>query len=394
MTSRASLATMPSPTAEEPSAPTASPIERDGERRLPLFAALVWAVVLTPTAVGIYQHHYPPGWAIAGYASLAAFIAGFYVVFTRAAVARRRGDPMPCSIRRFGFIGLSVLGALVVGFAGENGVVVWFVLSQAALVVMPRREAWATIGSICVAVVAVPWSLGLEWEVNVWFLVAIVGSSWATDAIFRLRDTNQRLTRAQEQIASMAVEQERLRFARDLHDVVGHSLTAATVKAQLARRLVDNDDDRARAELREVEGLLREALKDVRGTVAGYREVTLTSELVRAATVLEAAGVTADLPRAVDHVPARWSELFGWVLRESVTNVVRHSHAHHCRVIVTAGSLEIWNDGVVPAAGEPTSSGLVGLRERVEGAGGTLVAGPDGDGGWRVVARVGGPGPR
>lgn len=365
---------------------------------MPLVAALVWAVILTPTAAGIYQMHYPPGWAILGYTSLAAFLAAFYYVFTRAAVARRRGDPMPCAVHRGGFAALCVLGALVVGFAGENGVVIWFALSQIALVVMRRREAWSTIGSICVAVVLVPWTLGLDWEVNVWFLVAILGSSWATDAIFRLRDTNQRLLRAQEQIGSMAVEQERLRFARDLHDVVGHSLTAATVKTQLARRLVDTDDDRAKAELREVEGLLREALKDVRGTVAGYREVTLTSELVRAATVLEAAGIAADLPRAVDHVPAGRSELFGWVLRESVTNVVRHSHAHHCRVTVGADSIEIWNDGADSASdvgpGVGSGSGLVGLRERLEAAGGTLQAGPDGVGGWRVVGRVGGRGPR
>jgi two-component system sensor histidine kinase DesK len=386
----ATLATMAQSSVE-----TASPVARDGERRLPLFVALVWAVVLTPTAVGIYQQHHPLVWAVLGYLVLAAFVAAFYYVFTRAATARRRGEQPPCAVGRFGFAGLCVLGALVVGFAGENGVVVWFVLAQAALVVMRRREAWSTIGSICVAVLLVPWTLGLDWEVNVWFLVAILGSSWATDAIFRLRDTNRELMRAQEQIASMAVEQERLRFARDLHDVVGHSLTAATVKAQLARRLVDSDDDRAKAELREVEGLLREALKDVRGTVAGYREVTLTSELVRAATVLEAAGITADLPGAVDHVPARRSELFGWVLRESVTNVVRHSHAHYCRVTVAPDTIEIWNDGAVSASvGSETSSGLTGLRERVVAAGGTLQAGPDGDGGWRVAARVGGPGPR
>lgn len=381
----ATVTTMPEPTVE-----TASPVARDGERRLPLVAALVWAVILTPTAVGIYQQHYPLGWTILGYLALAAFLAAFYVVFTRAATARRRGDPVPCGAGRGGFAVLCVLGALVVGFAGENGVVVWFVLSQTALVIMHRRKAWSTIGSICVAVVLVPWTLGLDWEVNVWFLVAILGSSWATDSIFRLRDTNQRLVRAQEQIAAMAVEQERLRFARDLHDVVGHSLTAATVKTQLARRLVDTDDDRARDELREVEGLLREALKDVRGTVAGYREVTLSSELVRAATVLEAAGVTADLPRAVDHVPAQWSELFGWVLRESVTNVVRHAgHAQYCRVTVTAGTIEIWNDGADgPSPGSPVSSGLVGLRERVEAAGGTLQAGPDGSGGWTVTAMM------
>ncbi|MBB5785694.1 sensor histidine kinase [Jiangella mangrovi] len=380
-----------SPTPVRPDAvPAATPAARDGERRLPVVVGVVWAVLLTPTAAGVYQQHYPLGWAILGYASVAAFLGAFFYVFARAAAARRRGEPPPCAIRRGGFVVLCVLGTLVVGFAGENGVVVWFALSQIALVLMRPREAWATIGSICVAVVLVPRTLGLDWEVNVWFLVAIFGSSWATDAIFRLRDTNLRLVRAQEQIASMAVEQERLRFARDLHDVVGHSLTAATVKTQLARRLVDTDDDRARAELREVEGLLREALKDVRGTVAGYREVTLPSELVRAATVLEAAGVTADLPRAVDHVPAGRSELFGWVLRESVTNVVRHSHAQYCRVTVTADRIEIWNDGVSGAAheGSPVSSGLVGLRERVASAGGTLQAGPDGRGGWTVSAMM------
>ncbi|WP_203454275.1 sensor histidine kinase [Jiangella aurantiaca] len=368
---------------------TASPVARDDERRRPLFVALVWAVILTPTAAGVYQQHYPVVWAVLGYLSLVAFLIAYYYVFTQAVAARRRGVEVPCAIRRFGFVVLCLLASLVVGFAGENGVVMWFALSQIALVVMPRREAWATIGSICVAVVLVPWSLGLDWEVNVWFLVAILGSSWATDAIFRLRDTNRRLVRAQEQIASMAIEQERLRFARDLHDVVGHSLTAATVKAQLARRMAGTDDDRARAELREVEGLLREALKDVRGTVAGYRDVTLTSELVRAATVLEAAGIAAELPGAVDHVPADRREIFGWVLREAVTNVVRHSQARHARITVTAGAIEIWNDGADGGSpGSPSSSGLVGLRERVEAAGGTLQAGPDGTGGWTTAAMM------
>lgn len=369
-------------------AQTAAPVARDGERRMPLVVALVWAVVLTPTAVGVHQQQDSLGWEILGYVVLAAFLVAFFYVFTRAAVARRRGELPPCAVGRFGFATLCVLGALVVGFAGENGVVVWFALSQIALVVMPRREAWSTIGSICVAVLFVPWSLGLDWEVNVWFLVAIVGSAWATDAIFRLRDSNRELVRAQEQIATMAVEQERLRFARDLHDVLGHSLTAATVKAQLARRMVGGDDDRARGELREVEGLLRDALKDVRGTVAGYRDVTLTSELVRAATVLEAAGIAAELPGGVDHVPAGRREIFGWVLRESVTNVVRHSHARRARVTVTPDRIEVWNDGADGTAPGPASSGLVGLRERVEAAGGTLQAGPDGSGGWTTAAMM------
>lgn len=385
---RASVAPMdPTPCA----APDTAPPD-DGERRLPLLAVLAWAGVLTPTAAGIHQQHHPLGWAVLGYLSLAAFAVTFYSVFSRAVVLRRRGEAASCALRRGWFFALSLLAALVVGFAGEYGVVMWFALSQIALVLMPRHEAWATIGSICVAVALVPPTLGLDWQINVWFLVAIAGSSWATDAIFRLRETNARLTLARERIATMAVEQERLRFARDLHDVVGHSLTAATVKAQLARRLVGADDDRARGEVREVEGLLREALKDVRGTVAGYRDVTLTSELVRAATVLEAAGIAAELPGAVDHVPAGRREIFGWVLREAVTNVVRHSRARHCRVSVTADAIEVWNDGVDGAtAGESRSSGLTGLRERVEAAGATLAAAPDGAGGWCVAVHAGGP---
>lgn len=367
---------------------TAAPPARDDERLMPLVAVLVWIVILIPTAVGVYQQHYSLGWTVLGYLSLVAFFAGFYYVFAQARSARRRDEPLPCRIRRFGFLALCLLGALVVGFAGESGVVVWFALSQVSLMVMPRHKAWSSIGSICVAVLFVPWSLGLDWQVSVWFVVAILGSSWATDAIFRLRETNLRLTRAQEQIASMAVEQERLRFARDLHDVVGHSLTAATVKAQLARRMAGADDDRVRTELREVEELLREALRDVRGTVAGYRDVTLTSELVRAATVLEAAGIAAELPGAVDHVPAARRELFGWVLREAVTNVVRHSRAAHARVTVTSGAIEVWNDGADGTRPGPASSGLVGLRERVEAAGGTLRAGPSGDGGWTVTAKM------
>ncbi len=128
----------------------------------------------------------------------------------------------------------------------------------------------------------------------------------------------------------MAVEQERARFARDLHDLLGHSLTVIAIKSELARRVMTNDPDRAAAEVADIERLAREALTDVRATVAGYREVTLSAEISSARSALDAAGLHAELPTAVDDVPGERRELFGWVLREGVTNVVRHSDASGC----------------------------------------------------------------
>ena len=138
-----------------------------------------------------------------------------------------------------------------------------------------------------------------------------------------------------------------------------------TVKSELARRVMASDPDRAAAEVADIERLSREALADVRATVAGYRGVTLAAEISSARSALDAAGVHADLPGAVDDVPGERRELFGWVLREGVTNVVRHSDASRVRVSVSAHSVEIVDDGTGRRGGGADGSGLAGLRERL-----------------------------
>ncbi len=191
---------------------------------------------------------------------------------------------------------------------------------------------------------------------------------------------------ARSEVARLAAENERTRIARDLHDLLGHSLTTITVKAALARRLAERDPRRAAIEIGEVEQLSRRALAEVRSAVSGYRDVRLANELASAHEILRAAGIAADLPGAVDIVDERLLELFGWVVREGVTNVVRHSRAHRCTITLGPTWVEIVDDG---RGGSPDAGagGLTGLRERVAAQQGTVEAGgcPSG---WRLRVAV------
>jgi two-component system, NarL family, sensor histidine kinase DesK len=207
-------------------------------------------------------------------------------------------------------------------------------------------------------------------------------------AFSRTATANQQLREARAEVAKLASEAERNRIARDLHDLLGHSLTAITVKSSLARRLAIGAPPAALAEMESVEQLTRQALADVRAAVSGYGDVTLAGELARGRELLRAVGVVADLPTAYDSVPSERQELFGWVVREGLTNVVRHARASQCTVALTASSVEVRDNGVGGPGGG--GSGLDGLRARVAGAGGVLTAGPTRPCGWslRVEAPV------
>jgi two-component system sensor histidine kinase DesK len=213
-----------------------------------------------------------------------------------------------------------------------------------------------------------------------------------TIAMFGTRQvilSNAELRAARDEIATLAVAEERSRMARDLHDVLGHSLTTITVKAGLARRILESsgDDQRAIAELRDVETLSRTALGEVRSTVSGYRKASLAAELVGARVALQAAEIAADLPHAVDNVPADLQEPFAYVLREGVTNVIRHSNAHRCEVRLGESWIEVRDDGT-PAGTCGSGNGLSGLKERLAKVGGSLSAGPAEAGGFMVRASV------
>ena len=183
--------------------------------------------------------------------------------------------------------------------------------------------------------------------------------------------------RAQRQHALVA---ERERVARDVHDVLGHSLTALSVKAELAARLIVVVPDRARLELESIQETARQALAEVRATVGGLRAGNLEAELAALPRVLADAGIETTVEGSVADTDPRHRTLLAWVLRESVTNVVRHAHATHVVIRLDQSGLTVADDGT--GLGHAEGNGLRGMRERVSAAGGTLDL--SGDPGTRV----------
>jgi two-component system sensor histidine kinase DesK len=173
---------------------------------------------------------------------------------------------------------------------------------------------------------------------------------------------NQELSEARAELAQMAVARERERFARDLHDLLGHSLSVITLKAELAGRMLNDRPFDAAREISELEQVARTALGEVRDAVSGYRQPTLDRELAGARMALSAAGIEADIHEA--HVPLDppIEAVLAWAVREGATNVIRHSRARHCTLQVTSSlsdaGVEVIDDGVGTGAGGGTTNGV------------------------------------
>lgn len=211
----------------------------------------------------------------------------------------------------------------------------------------------------------------------------------------RLADLVVEVKHTREELARMAVHQERLRFSQDLHDLLGYSLSAITLKTELTRRLVTSHPDRAGDELIEILEISRQALSDVRVVASGYREMSLDQETRSGCSVLAAAEIQIDLDVSHDRLPLEVSTVLATVLREGITNVLGHSKAEHCAITIDQGPdgvlLRIVNDGVQPTPQEPPSrrgTGIDSLRSRVTQLGGRLTAAVGPDGRFQLEARV------
>lgn len=311
------------------------------------------AVWLRAFAFGFFGWTDDLRWKIGGLAlSLALFAAGYPVVGLAG-------------------VAFAIYGAALIGFTGQVRVAGWGLFAVLAVMLAP---VWFLPGGPS-------W-----WEVVPYMAFAFVGW-YANFASYRRMIADRRLRETQAEKEKLAQVAERERIARDLHDLLGHTLSVIVLKSELAAKLAERDPGRATQEIREVERISREALTEVRAAVRGYRSQGLNAELGRSKIALDSAEITLEYEGQALELPRPVEATMELVLREAVTNVVRHARATRCRIRLARVSghfeLEVGDDGVGGEGRE--GAGLAGMRERVRAVGGTLTR--DGAHGTRLLAR-------
>jgi len=338
--------------------------------------ACIWLVFLVPALVdGWHLRAHPRG--IVGMLATVAFMVLYASNFLAIRESRLKVFLQPNLRHGAGYLGaLAALGVITTLCVGVNGLATAVYVAVSAILLLPLAAA-API--VLVLVIGAPlWAHLEHWQGGGGVALGTILGSFAVFGMRTAITRNLQLVQAYGENTRLAVDNERNRFARDLHDILGHSLTVITVKAELAGRLLESAEplahERAHAEIRDLERLSRDALADVRRAVEGYRELTLPGELARARVALQAAQITPVVPQSTDDVPTELRELFAWTVREGVTNVIRHSGARRCEIVLTPTSAEVRDDGRCEAPPSPSreGSGLTGLRERAAAVGAVL----------------------
>ncbi|WP_145904571.1 sensor histidine kinase [Kitasatospora viridis] len=358
-----------------------APVESRRQLLVKLCWMLLWMFYLVYPIKDLAGGRHGTVGTVAGAVALAAFLASYLslVIFRSS-----NGDWWRGTYPLTALMGLIALGTSV-GFGGE-WLGLFTYLSVTVGAVLPVRFALAGVASVTALLAAValgtvhsPASLGA-------LALPTFLSGAAMTGLQRLVGTMRELREAREVAAHLAAAEERLRLARDMHDLLGHSLSLITLKSELAGRFMDaGKEEQARAQVSDIEQVARQSLTDVRSAISGYRKPSLSVELAAARTALATTGVTLEAPSTLteEHpgLGGPEAETLAWALREAVTNVVRHAEgATLCTVALDEtwdgeGSrfavLEVMDNGRGPGKSGP-GNGLTGLDERLSLVGGRL----------------------
>jgi two-component system sensor histidine kinase DesK len=323
--------------------------------------------------------------------AVAAAVGAFLVVFLRAIRGRSVPKP-PAVVARAWVVLLAIAAALTIADRPDWSLLFYYVVALAGIR-LPRP--WNVVCVVVTAAVSAAAAVigGANHSATGGIGLGLLGIGAAMVVMGELMRANRELHDARSELARLAVADERARFARDLHDLLGHSLSVIALKAQLARRRLPDDPQTAAADVADIENVTREALREVREAVSGYRRPKLDAELDGARTALDAAGIETTIERPPVDLPADVEAALAWTVREAATNVIRHSGARHStiRLVPAVGqaTVEVVDDGPGTNGEGGGGSGLLGLQERLRQAGGRLEAGPREDGpGFRVRAVV------
>jgi two-component system sensor histidine kinase DesK len=286
------------------------------------------------------------------------------------------------------YMPLVVLGTQWGGMAG------W--LAGSILLLLTGWIAWTLFAAVILSILIGALALGVTPDNAAYLAVASLDTGLVVFGLSRLTLIIRYLKATRTELAQLAVIKERMRFARDLHDLLGYSLSAITLKAELTRRLVSSNPERAMDELTELTDVARQALADVRLVASGYRNMSLSKEAASVLSLLSAAGIAARVEVNCGPLDEEVDTVLATVLRETVTNMLRHSTAQNCTVeACTSGDvvrLRVGNDGVPPAgSSRRNGGGLDNLSSRLEAVGGSLAVTCH-DGRFEVLATVAVPG--
>jgi two-component system sensor histidine kinase DesK len=319
---------------------------------------------------------------------LAVFVALYVSLLPPAAWLSRLGNE--ANLVALGLLPVIAIVLLAAGAPTSFAALFVYFVAAAGLR-LPVRAAVVVTFLTALGVAIAGWRHGDGGGAIAATVLTIVSIGILMTAFGRIARANRELRASREEVARLAVAEERLRIARDLHDLLGHSLSVIALKSELARKLVERDATRAAAELDDIQAVSRTALAEVREAVQGYRRLALAEALESAHAALEAAGIDCELADADVALPADVDAVLAWAVREGTTNVIRHSGAVHCAIRVRAdenrAAIEIEDDGsAAPSTGR--GSGLNGLRERAQRVRGELEAGALPGGGFRLRLTV------
>jgi two-component system, NarL family, sensor histidine kinase DesK len=370
------------------------------------FFSGIWLIYLVSPVSDLFGHHHGVAWIAGGLAITVAFSAIYLPVLVCSDRLTRQA--------RLGLVALAVLAAVACVVYGKAWTPLWIYVSAAVGMVLAtapngRRAALAGIGGVGACYVFFSWlaHAGIAEFLAVLLPVVLVGVAMVG---FRMQiQLMHELAQAKETVAKLAANEERLRLARDMHDLTGQSLSVITLKSELAAKRLSRlpatqERDAALGDVGDIGRVSRQTLHDIREAVSGYRRPTLAIEVITARNALEAAGIRLDddpgLTLRSGTFDADAEAVLAWCLREATTNVIRHSGARTCRMRLTERdgelSLEVADDGrglPGPAAADPgeqdapKGAGLRGMSERLAAIGGRLSLGSAGQG-FRLTATV------
>jgi two-component system sensor histidine kinase DesK len=328
---------------------------------------------------------YPPAQLAGIVCALAAFVVLYLALLPPAPVlAGGGGRRIHAALAAF-----AIVAALPLALGAPRSFALLFVyVAAAAGALLAPLAAAIAITATAAAVGGGLAATGSDASAVAAYALTIVAVGTVMAALGSSARANRRLQEAREDLARAAVAEERLRIARDLHDLLGHSLSVVALKTELASKLLASDPGRAQAELEEVQSVTRGALAEVREALQGYRRRSLAEELEGARAAIAAAGIECRVDSPQAELPAEVESVLAWAVREASTNVVRHSGARACAITLArdagAVSLQVDDDGRRAKSGTGRGTGLAGLAERARRLHGHLDAGARPEGGFRL----------